>query len=114
MITLPLLGVWLILGLSGPIAIISLALIVVSLGLSLTKTSTSNIGRKTDISYGIYLFHFPAIQAIIFCTAITWTPTAALALLPAMALFAVAPLAWISWKFIEKPSINFARTFVRS
>ena len=114
LITLPLLGVWLILGLSGPIAIISLALIVVSLGLSLTKTSTSNIGRKTDISYGIYLFHFPAIQAIIFCTAITWTPTAALALLPAMALFAVAPLAWISWKFIEKPSINFARTFVRS
>jgi peptidoglycan/LPS O-acetylase OafA/YrhL len=113
LITLPFLAFWLFLGLSGPIAIVCLALIVVSLGLSLTNASTSNIGRTTDISYGIYLFHFPAIQAIIFCTAINWTPTTALTLLPAMALFAAAPLAWVSWKFIEKPSISFARTFAR-
>jgi peptidoglycan/LPS O-acetylase OafA/YrhL len=27
-----------------------------------------------------------------------------------MALFTAATLAWVSWKFIEKPSISFARS----
>ena len=113
LLTLPLLGVWLFLGVSGPLAIISLALIVVALGLSLTNSLASNIGRKTDISYGIYLFHFPVIQAIILCAAINWTPLASLTLLPFLALVIASPLAWISWRFIEKPSIGFARTLAR-
>ncbi len=110
----PLLGVWLLLGLSGPLAIISLAVIVVSIGLSLTNSVAASIGRKTDISYGIYLFHFPAIQAILLCTAINWTPVASLTLLPVLALAIAFPLAWISWRVIERPSISFARTLARS
>ena len=112
-VVIPLLGVWLLLGLSGPLAIISLAVIVVYLGLSLTHPAASSIGRKTDISYGIYLFHFPAIQAIILCTAINWTPWASLTLLPVLALVIASPMAWISWRFIERPSISFARTLTR-
>jgi peptidoglycan/LPS O-acetylase OafA/YrhL len=104
-----LLGIWLMLGFSGPFAMISLAVIVVSLGLSLTNPAFSKIGRKTDISYGIYLFHFPAIQAVILCTTITWTSFASLTILPAVTLLIAAPLAWISWRFIENPSISFAR-----
>ena len=106
---LSLLVVWLLLGLSGPLAIISLAFIVVSLGLSLTHSAISRIGRKTDISYGIYLFHFPAIQAIILCAAIDWTPAASLIVLPVFALVLATPLAWVSWRFVELPSIKFAR-----
>lgn len=112
-LVIPLLVVWLLLGLSGPLAIISLALIVVSLGLSLIHSGASSIGRKTDISYGIYLFHFPAIQAVIVCTSINWTPWASLTLLPVLALAIASPLAWISWKFIENPSIRFARSWTR-
>lgn len=112
-LVIPLLVVWLLLGLSGPLAIISLAVIVVYLGLSLTNSAASRIGRKTDVSYGIYLFHFPAIQAIIICTEISWTPVASLTLLPALALMIASPLAWVSWRLIEKPSINFARGFAR-
>jgi peptidoglycan/LPS O-acetylase OafA/YrhL len=108
-LTLPLLGVWLFLGVSGPLAIISLALIVVALGLSLTNSTASNIGRKTDISYGIYLFHFPVIQAIVFCSGFNWTATSSLTLLPVTTLCLATPLAWFSWKFIEKPSIGLAR-----
>ena len=108
-LVIPLLVVWLLLGLSGPLAIISLAVIVVYLGLSLTNSAASRIGRKTDVSYGIYLFHFPAIQAIILCTAINWTPVASLTLLPVLALAIAFPLAWISWRVIERPSITFAK-----
>ena len=108
-LAIPLLVVWLLLGLSGPLAIISLAVIVVSLGLSLTNSATSRIGRKTDISYGIYLFHFPAIQVIILCTAIDWTPVTSLTLLPVLTLAIASPLAWVSWRVIERPSITFAK-----
>jgi peptidoglycan/LPS O-acetylase OafA/YrhL len=113
LLTLPLLGAWLLLGVSGPLSIICLALIVVSLGLSLTHASVSKIGRKSDISYGIYLFHFPVIQAIILCTAINWTPLTSLALLPFLTLVIASPLAWISWRLIEKPSIDKARKLTR-
>ena len=112
-LVIPLLVVWLLLGLSGPLAIISLAVIVVSLGLSLTNSAVSSIGRKTDISYGIYLFHFPVIQVIILCAAIDWTPLTSLTLLPALVLVVASPLAWVSWKFIENPSIKFARSWTR-
>ena len=112
MLALPLLGMWLLLGQSGPLATIALAFIVVCLGLSITKSTVSSIGRNTDISYGIYLFHFPVIQAIILCIAISWTPLASLTLLPAIALAIASPLAWVSWRFIEKPSIGFARTLI--
>ena len=112
-LVVPLLGFWLLLGLSGPLAIISLALIVVPLGLSLTHSATSSIGRKTDISYGIYLFHFPVIQTIILCTAINWTQWLSFTLLPALVLVIATPLAWVSWRYIEKPSISFARTLAR-
>ncbi len=113
-LALSLLVVWLVLGLSGPFAIISLAFIVVSLGLSLTNSVFSNIGRETDVSYGIYLFHFPVIQAIIFCTAINLTPLASLTLLPALTLVIASPLAWISWRLIEKPSSKFARNILKN
>jgi peptidoglycan/LPS O-acetylase OafA/YrhL len=108
-LVIPLLLVWLLLGLSGPLAIISLAVIVVYLGLSLTNSAASGIGRKTDVSYGIYLFHFPATQAIILCTEINWTPVASLTLLPVLALAIASPLAWVSWRVIERPSVTFAK-----
>lgn len=114
LLTLPLLGAWLLLGLSGPLSIICLAFIVVSLGLSLTHASASKIGRKTDISYGIYLFHFPVIQALILCIAFDWNVWASLTLLPILTLCVAVPLAWVSWRFVEKPSISFSRTFARN
>ena len=112
-LTVSLLIAWLFLGLNGPLSMISLSVIVVSLGLSLTNSKVSDIGRKTDVSYGVYLFHFPVLQAIILCSASSWSPLASLTLLPILTLVVVVPLAWISWRFIESPAIKFARTYAR-
>ena len=108
-ITISLLGAWILLGVKGPLAMIALAVIIVALGLSLTNARVSVVGRKTDISYGIYLFHFPVIQAIIFCSVFEWTPLASLTILPALSFLIAAPFAWVSWRFIEMPSIQCAR-----
>ena len=113
-ITISLLGAWILLGVKGPIAMMTLAVIIVALGLSLTNSKVSIVGRKNDISYGIYLFHFPVIQAIMFCSVSDWTPLASLTLLPALTLLIASPLAWVSWILIEKPFIALARKGVKS
>jgi peptidoglycan/LPS O-acetylase OafA/YrhL len=113
-VTIPILGIWILLGASGPVATILLSIIIVYLGLSLTNSVASSIGRKTDISYGVYLFHFPVIQTIILCTTPTWTATASLTILPIISLTIVSPLAWVSWRFIEDPFIKRSRAGSKS
>ena len=110
-ITISLLGAWILLGVKGPLAMIALAVIIVALGLSLTNARVSVVGRKTDISYGIYLFHFPVIQAIIFCSVFKWTPLASLTILPALSFLIAALFAWVSWRVMERPSILLSRKF---
>ena len=113
-ITISLLGTWIILGVKGPLGIITLAIIIVAFGLSITNSKVSIVGRKNDISYGIYLFHFPVIQSIIFCSVVNWTPLASLTILPALTLLIAAPLAWLSWRAIEKPFIALGRKGIGS
>jgi peptidoglycan/LPS O-acetylase OafA/YrhL len=54
------------------------------------------------------------IQVSIFCSVFDWTPLASLTILPALSLLIAAPLAWISWKLIEKPFIALGRKGVKS
>lgn len=61
-----------------------------------------NFLRKYDnISYGIYLFHFPVIQTII---SFGWHETNALLAFLTSLLITVV-LAFLSWKYVEKPII---------
>ena len=56
---------------------------------------------RHDLSYGLYLWHFPVIQA---CVAMgLFANTAWLGL--TAALFATVLLAWASWHLIEAPAL---------
>jgi peptidoglycan/LPS O-acetylase OafA/YrhL len=111
--TLVALVVWITVGAGGPISVILLSMLMVSLGLAITNPSLTNFGRKTDLSYGIYLFHFPVIQTVIATSAISWSLMLSITLLPVVALLIASTLAFVSWKIVEKPSIDYSRSVNR-
>jgi peptidoglycan/LPS O-acetylase OafA/YrhL len=57
--------------------------------------------RKEDISYGLYIYHFPVIQALIFYQFYNSNPFVGLAL----SLSITFLLAILSWVIVEKPFI---------
>ena len=71
-----------------------------SLVLFLSTKAIKNlgIGRYGDISYGIYLYHFPIIQLLVYLKVFEIEPY--LGLLATLALTITAALC--SWHFIEK------------
>ena len=103
------LAIWAIVGVSGPVSIIFLSLLVVFLGMSLARPGFSQIGQNTDLSYGIYLYHFPIIQTAIATTTFAWSTHYSVALLSLLVLTMSAMFAFASWTLVEKPSILFAR-----
>ena len=59
-------------------------------------------GRRTDLSYGVYLYGWPIQQLLLFYSGMK---------LSALALFATALpasylIAWLSWTFVEHPSLG--------
>jgi peptidoglycan/LPS O-acetylase OafA/YrhL len=110
--TLVALVIWITVGAGGPVSVIILSFLVVSLGLAISNSTLINIGRKTDLSYGVYLFHFPVIQTVIAITTVTWSLTLATTLLPIIAIAVASALAYVSWKMVEKPAIHYSRFFI--
>ena len=60
-------------------------------------------GEKRDLSYGIYLYAWPAKLILIWLIGRSLNPYG----LFLLALPASAGLAWLSWTFIEKPALSF-------
>jgi peptidoglycan/LPS O-acetylase OafA/YrhL len=60
------------------------------------------IDKIGDLSYGIYLYHFPLIQIMVFNGLFNYNPWAALALL-LLILYAIST---ISWRYIERPLLR--------
>ena len=61
-----------------------------------------------DLSYGIYLFHFPIEQTIMHLRpGITWWQ------LVLVALPATTAVAWLSWTFVENPVLSRKRSVVQ-
>lgn len=63
------------------------------------------IGSKNDVSYGLYIWAFP-IQQLIAIFGLLWLGpfwTAVLALLLTL------PLAWLSWIYVERPSMELRK-----
>ena len=60
---------------------------------------------KTDLSYGVYLAHFPIVQLLVGSDVRHWSagPFLALVLLLALAY------ALLSWRWIEQPALNLAQ-----
>jgi peptidoglycan/LPS O-acetylase OafA/YrhL len=73
---------------------------------------------KSDYSYGIYLYHFPIIQTLMWLL----NPTAfgklsnpvQLVLLFPLSLVITIGFAALSWRFIEKPALSLRKVFART
>lgn len=86
----------------GPLLWLATALpltyIVVWLGLRPLKMPTFLHGK--DLSYGVYLWHFPILQILVLLLGLgVWWHLFLLALLP------VGIVAWLSWVLVEKPAL---------
>jgi peptidoglycan/LPS O-acetylase OafA/YrhL len=103
------LGLWIFIGANGPLSLFALSVLVVFLGISLTKERFASVGREVDVSYGLYLYHFPIIQTVLVSSTFVWSSTLSYTLLPVLALVISGSIAYTSWRFVEKPSIDRAR-----
>lgn len=75
-----------------------LAFGAIVLSLCMLNPSKLNIGRAGDLSYGIYLFHFPIVQLMVNMGVYKYNPY--LGLLTTFVLTVL--LSFISWHFVEK------------
>jgi peptidoglycan/LPS O-acetylase OafA/YrhL len=103
------LGFWFLIGANGPFSLVALSVLVVFLGISLTNELVAGIGRKVDISYGLYLYHFPVIQTILVCGTFVWSSFLSYTLLTILALGISGAIAYASWTFVEAPSIRYVK-----
>jgi len=66
-------------------------------------------GKRADLSYGIYLCHFPIIQLLINWK--DWSDGMHFILLPAILVLALA-FAKLSWNLVEQPAMAFGKRLV--
>jgi len=63
------------------------------------------VGAKNDISYGMYIYAFPAQQLL----AITVGPAVPMWVFAILSIAATTPLAWGSWLAVERPAMRLRR-----
>lgn len=66
-----------------------------------------SIEKYGDFSYGIYIYHFPMIQLLLFITTVHLSSTSLffISILPTLMI------AYFSWNFIEKPALSLKNHF---
>jgi peptidoglycan/LPS O-acetylase OafA/YrhL len=84
-----------------PLAAVPVAYVVLYAGSRLPGT---RIGRRNDISYGMYIYGFPVQQLMIVILGGGVIP---LWLFATMSVVATVPLAWLSWVAVEKPALHW-------
>ena len=67
-----------------------------------TAPYAGHVTRRGDLSYGIYIVHFPVLQALVQLGVFRASPWGGTAL----AVLSVVVLAWLSWHFIEAPCLH--------
>lgn len=89
------------------LAALPLAYLIMWLG---TRLPFTRVGTRRDLSYGLYLYAWPVMQAL------SWTPVRALGWAGmAVACLAVsAGLALLSWTLVEKPAMAWSRRAARA
>ena len=65
-----------------------------------------DLDRFGDISYGVYIYAWPVQQLV-------WTPGQSGYANAALATLIVIPVAYLSWRLVEKPALNLRRIFNR-
>lgn len=80
------------------------ALPVAYLVLAFGATSPLRWGSARDLSYGVYIYAFPAQQML----ALGGVQRAGTPVFVAASLAVALPLAWLSWSLVEAPALRFA------
>ena len=83
-----------------PLYALSLSVIVIYLAVIFPYLG--HIARYGDLSYGIYIWHFPTIQTFISLKLFDKDPLLALLGLTIVVII----LAWLSWHIVEKPFLG--------
>jgi len=102
-------GAWLLMALAlgtrieGPVEQIFVAYLAVWAA-SLPTGWLGSLTRKTDLSYGVYIYDWPIAQALV-----RFVPGLSQPLLLMGTLALVLPVAALSWMFIEKPALGWKR-----
>jgi peptidoglycan/LPS O-acetylase OafA/YrhL len=91
----------------GPLEPLWLGTLVVFFGFFLYA---GNFGRYGDFSYGIYILHFPVIQAMAAFGLFAWSPFGALAI----ACAAVLVAAILLWHLVEQPFLARSSHYVEA
>lgn len=81
-------------------AALPLAMLLMTLG---SVINWQRIGSKNDISYGVYIYAFPVQQLLVVAFPPGTIPHGVHILL---AIMIVYPLAWMSYRLVEKPALN--------
>ncbi len=58
-----------------------------------------------DISYGVYIYHWPVMQLLVH-----WMPGIGVAELLALSLPVIFATSWLSWTYVEKPTLRHKGT----
>ena len=89
----------------NPASFCTLVLLILKLAYTMPELSRRIVGRN-DISYGVYIFHMPVVNVMLFYglsgVVHVW-----------VALGATLAMATISWFIIEKPALSLKRTSTR-
>ncbi|MBO1756228.1 acyltransferase [Allobranchiibius sp. CTAmp26] len=64
------------------------------------------IGARNDVSYGMYVYGFPVQQLGAVLGLATWPPVLNLVTCVAVTV----PIAWASWRVVERPALRLVRT----
>lgn len=75
-----------------------------------SKIQLFNFGKYGDISYGIYLFHFPVIQALVFFGLFKRFPWFGLI----VTIIVTMICSFVSWHYIEKKFIRRSSYYVQA
>jgi peptidoglycan/LPS O-acetylase OafA/YrhL len=101
-------------GLWAPVGPIVLAVALIAVGRRLTTGWASRVDEHRDVSYGVYLYHFPVIQLLVAAGVVPLTVVGALTVLAPATFVLVLPLAAASWYVVEKPAQDRARRLRRA
>ncbi|MBD2756106.1 acyltransferase family protein [Spirosoma validum] len=73
--------------------------------LAYIQGSLNDFGRHGDFSYGIYIYGYPVQQAIV-----SFYPNMQGIMLMVLSVLIVAPLAWMSWFWVESPALRWIKS----
>lgn len=114
LLALGVLAVVVAIGLWAPFGPVVLAFALVAIGRRLTTGWASRVDARRDLSYGVYLYHFPVIQLLVAAGVVPLTVTGALTIVAPITFVLVLPLAAASWYAVEKPAQERARRIRRA